>query len=70
MKEIKKKTNRVTFVNVLIWFVGLIVALAVGSGMIDETLTIPIIPSIITVITGWVVVIGAILSLILSVFDR
>jgi len=70
MKEIKKKTNRVTFVNVLIWFVGLIVALAVGSGMIDETLTIPVIPSIITVITGWVVVIGAILSLTLSVFDR
>jgi hypothetical protein len=70
MKDTKKKTNSSTFVNVLVWFVGVIVALAVGSGMIDSTLTIPLIPEIVTVITGWIVIIGTILSLILAIFDR
>lgn len=77
MASAKKKTTRpekptrgATFINVLVWIVGVIVALAVGSGMIDETLRIPLIPSVITVITGWVVVIGTILSVVLAIFDR
>ena len=57
-------------VGILTWIVGIISALAVGSGMIDGTLTIPAIPSVITVIAGWVVVIGAILSLILAIFNK
>lgn len=57
-------------VGILVWIVGVISALAVGSGMIDGTLVIPAIPIIITVIAGWVVVIGAIIGLILSVFSK
>ena len=57
-------------VGILVWIVGVISALAVGSGMIDGTLTIPAIPAIITVIAGWVVVVGAIISLILAVFGK
>ena len=57
-------------VGILVWIVGVISALAVGSGMIDSTLTIPAIPAIITVVAGWVVVIGAILSLILAIFGK
>lgn len=57
-------------VGILAWIVGIISALAVGSGMIDGTLTIPAIPSVITAIAGWVVVIGAILSLILAIFNK
>jgi len=61
-------------VGILIWIVGVISALAVGSGMIDGTLMIPAISNIgnnvIVVIAGWVVVIGAILSLILAVFNK
>ena len=57
-------------VGILVWIVGVISALAVGSGMIDGTLTIPAIPGIITIVAGWVVVVGAILSLILAVFSR
>lgn len=57
-------------VGILIWVVGIIVSLAVGSGMIDETLIIPMIPSIITIISGWVVVVGAIISVILAVFNK
>ena len=61
-------------VGILMWIVGVIVALAVGSGMIDKTLTVPGISEIgsgiIVVIAGYVVVIGAILSLILAIFDK
>jgi len=57
-------------IGILIWIVGVISALAVGSGMIDGTLTIPAIPVVITVIAGWVVVIGAIISLILAIFSK
>ena len=57
-------------VGILVWIVGVISALAVGSGMIDGTLVIPAIPAIITVVAGWVVVIGAIISLILAIFSK
>lgn len=52
------------------WIVGILVSLAVGSGMINGTLPIPGIPGIITVVAGWVVVVGAILSLILAIFNK
>ena len=57
-------------VGILTWIVGVIVALAVGSGMIDNTLSVPGIPEIITIIAGWVVVIGAIVSLVLAIFNK
>lgn len=57
-------------VGILTWIVGVIVALAVGSGMIDSTLSVPGIPGIITIIAGWVVVIGAIVSLVLAIFNK
>jgi len=59
-----------TIVGIFAWVVGVIVALAVGSGMIDSTLTVPGIPEIITVVAGWVVVIGAIISVILAIFKK
>ena len=57
-------------VGIMIWIVGIIVSLAVGSGMIDGTLTIPAIPAIITVVSGWVVAIGAVISVVLAVFNK
>lgn len=57
-------------VGILMWVVGIIVSLAVGSGMIDGTLSIPMIPSIITIVSGWVVVVGAIISVILAIFNK
>lgn len=57
-------------VGILTWIVGVLVSLAVGSGMIKETLLVPGIPAIITIIAGWVVVIGAIVSVILSIFNK
>ncbi len=59
-----------SLVGILIWVVGIIVSLAVGSGMIDGTLNIPMIPSIITAVSGWVVVVGAVVSVILAIFNK
>lgn len=61
-------------VEVLIWIVGIIVALAVGSGMIDKTLSVPGISAIgngiIVIIAGYIVVVGAIISLVLAIFNK
>jgi len=59
-----------SLIGLITWIVGILVSLAVGSGMISGTLSVPGIPAIITTIAGWVVVIGAILSLILAIFNR
>ena len=59
-----------SLIGIITWIVGVFVALAVGSGMIDGTLTVPGIPGIITVVAGWVVVVGAILSVILAIFAK
>ena len=57
-------------ISVITWIVGVLVSLAVGSGMIDGTLGIPAIPEVITVIAGWIVVVGAIISVILAIFNK
>ena len=62
--------ERNNLIGIITWIVGVLVALAVGSGMIDRTLSIPGIPEIITVVACWVVVIGAILSVILAIFNK
>ena len=56
--------------EVIAWLVGVLVSLAVGSGMIKGTLTVPGIPTIITAIAGWIVVIGAIVGVIMAIFNR
>jgi len=59
-----------SIVGILAWIVGVLVSLAVGSGMIDGTLSVPGIPSIVVTVAGWVVVIGAVVSVVLTVFKR
>ena len=63
-----KKNN--DLVGILVWIVGVLVSLAVGSGMIDKVLTVPMIPEIVTQIAGWIVVIGVILGVIITIFDN
>ncbi len=57
-------------IGILTWIVGVIASLAVGSGMIDGTLAVPGIPEVITIIAGWIVVIGAIIGVILAIFGK
>ena len=59
-----------SIVGILGWIVGVIVSLAVGSGMINGTLTVPGIPDIITVVAGWVVVVGAVVGVVLAIFNK
>jgi len=54
--------------GIIAWITGILVSLAVGFGMIGETLTVPAIPAIVTIIAGWIVVIGAIVSVIMAIF--
>ena len=55
---------------VIAWIVGILVSLAVGSGMIEGFLSIPGIPLILTQIAGWVVVVGAIISVVMAIFGK
>ncbi len=57
-------------VNLSVWIVGVIVSLVVGSGMINSLLTIPLVPNIITILAGWLVVIGVIFSVVLAIFSK
>jgi len=59
-----------SLVGIFVGVVGVLVALAVGFGMIDGTLSIPWIPLIVTTVAGWAVIVGAILSVILSIFKK
>ncbi len=57
-------------VNLVVWLTGILVSLAVGFGMADGILGIRWIPSTVTVIAGWVVVILTILGVILAIVER
>lgn len=59
-----------SLIGIVTWIVGVLVALAVGFGMIDGTLSIPAIPAIIAAIAGWIVVVGAIVSVILAILSK
>jgi len=56
--------------GIIAWITGLLVSLAVGTGMIQGVLSIPAIPAIITIIAGWIVVIGAIISVLMAIFGK
>ena len=70
MPRKNKSRSTSTAVSFVVWLTGVLVSLAVGFGMIDQSLTIPKMPGIITVMAGWIVVILTILSIILAIADR
>ncbi len=53
--------------GILMWVVGVLVSLSVGFGMIDQTLSVPYIPVIITVVAGWIVVIGSLIGVVMAI---
>ena len=60
-------------IDTIAWVTGILVSLSVGFGMIGKTLTIPFLSmggNIITVLAGWIVVIGTIVGLILAIFNK
>jgi hypothetical protein len=53
-------------VNFVVWLTGVIVALAVGFGLVDGVLAIRWIPSVVTMVAGWVVVVLTVLGVVLA----
>lgn len=71
-----KKGNS-TVLSFLAWFTGVVVSLAVGNGMINNTLRLPAwlggsseVGMVITSIIGWIVVITTIVSAVLAVINK
>lgn len=64
------KNDQAGLMGIVAWIVGVLVSLAVGSGMIQGVLTVPGIPAVVTVVAGWIVVIGAIVSVIMAIFNK
>jgi len=64
-----KKQNS-TVLNFVAWFTGVVVALAVGFGMIDGVLAIKWIPDVITIVVGWIVVLTTLLGAILAIVNK
>ncbi len=52
------------------WVTGVLVALAVGFGMIDGVLSVRFIPDALTVFAGWVVVILTIIGAIMAIVEK
>lgn len=54
----------------IVWLVGVLVSLAVGTGMSDGTLQIFFVHEVITKLAGWVVIILALLGVLLKIVDK
>ena len=56
-------------VNLAMWITGIIVALAVGFGLINEVLTVPMAGPV-DIWAGWVVVVLTIVGAVLAILDN
>lgn len=71
VKTIRTEKNIANKIGgIIVWFVGILVSLSVGSGMATRVLTIPYIPTILAIITGWFIIIGIILGLVIIIFNK
>jgi hypothetical protein len=52
------------------WFTGVLVSLAVASGLINGVLNVPYVPLIITKMAGWIVIILTFFGAALVIIDR
>jgi len=67
-----KKIRRGLFgglITLVLWVVGILISLAVGFGMVDGVLSIPLIPSIVIAVAGWIVVLLTIIGAVLKIID-
>ena len=75
----KKEKGTVKIAGIIAWLVGVLVSLSVGAGMAvrDVTLGRPVltlealyIPVVVTMVAGWIVIIGTILSVVMALFGK
>lgn len=71
-KKTKNKVEKTTtsIAGIIAGLVGILVSLSVGSGMATEVLTVPYIPVLMTVVAGWIVIVGTILSVVMALFGK
>ena len=62
-----KKGGKV--LNFIAWFTGVVVSLAVGFALTNETIAVPYI-GVVNIIVGWIVVITTLLSVILVILKQ
>jgi len=55
--------------NIVAWFTGVVVSLAVGFGLIGGTLSVPYI-GIVNVVFGWLVIVTTFVGVIMVLFNR
>ena len=68
-----KKKGGNDVLHFVAWFTGVIVSLAVGSGLIDKVLGLPSWlggTNIVTVIVGWIVVITTLVGVVMALLRR
>ncbi len=67
----KQKTGPLgKILQLLLWFTGVIVSLAVAFGMIDGVLSVRFIPIGIMAFFGWVVVVTTILGVLVAIIGK
>jgi hypothetical protein len=72
-KEVKMAKSKNVLADIwafVAWLTGIVVSLAVGSGMISGILAVAYIPEVVTETAGWVVVILTIIGALLAIIDR
>jgi len=57
-------------INFVAWLTGIIVSLAVGSALIDSTISAPLVGTLVNVIAGWIVIVLTIVGVILAIANR
>ena len=68
MAKIRKKYKS-RELNIIAWFTGIIVSLAVGFGLVGGTLSVPYI-GIVNVIFGWLVIAMTLVGIIMVLFTK
>jgi|TARA_Y100000034_G_scaffold3996_1_gene4727 hypothetical protein len=66
----KKQSNQI--LNFVTWFTGIVVSLAVAFGMINGSLTVPILDKVPYLLetVGWIVVITTLVSAVLAILQK
>lgn len=65
-----KKNSQI--LNFVTWFTGIVVSLAVAFGMINGSLTVPILDQVpfLMITVGWIVVVTTLVSAVLAVLQK
>ena len=62
--------KNIDFIGMIAWLVGILVSLAVGFGLINGVLPIPKVPEMVMMATGYIVVIGTLLGVLIAGYKK